>query len=604
MGLGGRLSIELHPRLFTFFTLFAGGYYGFFNDTVTDSEGVPFDPQQGGNFFGEAGLGISFYLTPQFSLGLSGAYRYYNGLYHGFRVSLGTSLHVSGFKRKIEIRDVNFTPIYPVLFKYYDDHTIGKAVIKNEERFPIRDIEVNLTIDQYMDKPKFCPAPETLLPGEQEEIDLYALLKPIILELEEELKASAEIEISYTLNGVPRKASTVETIRVHNRNGMSWDDDRKAAAFISAKDPEILKFSKQVAGIVRNTGPAVLNENLRMGMGMFQALSIYGMKYVIDPNTPSYVEASQNSEVVDFLQFPKQTLEYRGGDCDDLSILYCTLLESIGIETAFITIPGHIFAAFSLDIDPKEARRIFSRDDQFFIHEDTAWLPVEITQIGNPFLEAWETGAREWNDNSAKDSAKIHPVHTSWQTYEAAGAPSKVVSISLPGDEIFKESYSREVEEFIDQELYPKIQRLKTAITDSNKPMKLQNKLGVLYASYGMIIEAEKLFIQILESEEYAPAMINLGNIYYINDRYQEARDIYERADQIVPGKPAVLLNLARIHYEEQQYALVNKYYSELKAAAPKIGEKFAYLETVDDSVKRAESIENLKGYSVWEEED
>jgi transglutaminase-like putative cysteine protease len=34
---------------------------------------------------------------------------------------------------------------------------------------------------------------------------------------------------------------------------------------------------------------------------------------------------------------------YRAGDCDDLSILYCSLLEAIGIRTAFVTIPGHIF---------------------------------------------------------------------------------------------------------------------------------------------------------------------------------------------------------------------------------------------------------------------
>ena len=33
----------------------------------------------------------------------------------------------------------------------------------------------------------------------------------------------------------------------------------------------------------------------------------------------------------------KQTLEYRAGDCDDLSILYSALLESVGVETAFIT---------------------------------------------------------------------------------------------------------------------------------------------------------------------------------------------------------------------------------------------------------------------------
>jgi hypothetical protein len=43
-------------------------------------------------------------------------------------------------------------------------------------------------------------------------------------------------------------------------------------------------------------------------------------------------------------------LYYRGGDCDDLSILYCSLLEVLGLDTAFITVPGHIYAAFDTGI--------------------------------------------------------------------------------------------------------------------------------------------------------------------------------------------------------------------------------------------------------------
>jgi hypothetical protein len=58
---------------------------------------------------------------------------------------------------------------------------------------------------------------------------------------------------------------------------------------------------------------------------------------VVDPVTP-YKKFSQNLSV-DFLQFPNQTLEYKARDCDDLSMLYNALLESVGIKTAFITIP-------------------------------------------------------------------------------------------------------------------------------------------------------------------------------------------------------------------------------------------------------------------------
>ena len=31
---------------------------------------------------------------------------------------------------------------------------------------------------------------------------------------------------------------------MNNRNAMTWDDDRKAAAFVTAKDPALLGFAK------------------------------------------------------------------------------------------------------------------------------------------------------------------------------------------------------------------------------------------------------------------------------------------------------------------------------------------------------------------------
>jgi hypothetical protein len=66
---------------------------------------------------------------------------------------------------------------------------------------------------------------------------------------------------------------------------------------------------------------------------------------VIDPAS-SFVEISEDAAALDSLNYPYQTLYYWGGNCDDLSILYCSLLEALGVDTACITIPGHIYAAF------------------------------------------------------------------------------------------------------------------------------------------------------------------------------------------------------------------------------------------------------------------
>jgi len=70
-------------------------------------------------------------------------------------------------------------------------------------------------------------------------------------------------------------------------------------------------------------------------------------------------------------------------------------MESVGVPTAFITIPGHIYAAFSLSTDADGIRRIFSRTDELIFVDDTAWLPVEITMSQSSLEEAWQTGAKQ-----------------------------------------------------------------------------------------------------------------------------------------------------------------------------------------------------------------
>jgi hypothetical protein len=61
---------------------------------------------------------------------------------------------------------------------------------------------------------------------------------------------------------------------------------------------------------------------------MFEALRLYGINYVVDPAS-SYAALSEDASGLDSLNYPYQTLYYRSGDCDDLSILFCSLLEVI-----------------------------------------------------------------------------------------------------------------------------------------------------------------------------------------------------------------------------------------------------------------------------------
>ena len=245
---------------------------------------------------------------------------------------------------------------------------------------------------------------------------------------------SANVFVDYTVAGAQRRQEYTETLRINNRNAMNWEDDQRAAAFVTARDPTVLKFSRNVTAMLKGKASSALNAKLLLAMGMHEALCLYGLEYVVDPTTP-FIEFSQKKDAVDFLQFPQQTLEYKAGDCDDLSILYCAILESVGVDTAFITVPGHIYMAASLDMNPEEARRVFLRPDDLVFRGGRTWLPLEVTLRDGDFLKAWDSGAKQWRENLARGAAELLPVKECWEKYEAVGFSSAVVSIAMPADD-------------------------------------------------------------------------------------------------------------------------------------------------------------------------
>jgi len=504
----------------------------------------------------------------------------------------------------LEISSLEFYDIFPVFYKYYDQHPVAKAVLHNYEKTPITDIRMSLFIHQYMDVPKEVKAPPEIKAGGEAAVELNALFNNKVLEITEGTKVAAEITYEYTLRGKKYTNKYTETIRIFDRNATTWDDDRKAAAFVTAKDPSVLRFSKNVVGMIKDKGSKSINKNILTAMALYEAISLFGMSYVIDPTTP-YAEFSENKQAVDFLQFPRQTLDYRAGDCDDLSILYNALLESIGIETSFITIPGHILMAFSLDIRPEKARKSFSKPDDLIFREEKAWLPVEVTMLGNGFLKAWQTGARQWREAVSKKKEGFYPMHSAWKIYEPVGLPGTGGPVELPGSDQLVSVYLAELIKYIDREIYPKVASIREQMQKTGETAKLINKLGVIYARYGLTDKAEKEFSRALaKNNDYVPALINLGNVYYLNDDVETALKYYDSAAKKQPDNPKVLLCVARANHELENYGSARRMYNRLRALNPELANQYAYLDMRGDEATRASDAKMMRRMMVWDEEE
>lgn len=557
-------------------------------------------------------LGPSFDISPAFSMELLGSYQGFLGLTHSIGAGLGVTYRLKdrelmqgppvlkGLPPKII--NIEFDEIFPVFYKYYDDHPAGTALILNPREEEVTEITLDFYVNQYMDTPKRCSVPEILAPGETGNAEIIALFNNSVLSVTEGTKVAAELTLSYKVDGVKYTDVISETMRMQYRNAMTWDDDRRAAAFVTAKDPAIMGFAKNVASMLHEVESQAINKNLQKAIAIHNALNIYGMSYVTDPTT-SYADLSLSDTAIDFLQFPRETLTYRAGDCDDLSILHCALFEAVGIETAFITVPGHIFMAFALGLEPEEAARVFNNRDNLLIRNDKVWIPFEITAIKKSFVEAWDLGARQWNENETTGKVGFFPIRKAWEFYEPVGLPGSDEGILMPSIEKVVELFNTELSEFISREMGPQEERYQSEITRTQGQPKSYNKLGVLYARYGMIEDAVKQFENALKKGEYYPALLNLGNIMFLQDKPEEAMKYYKRASNIEPENKTVMLALARTAHILGDIQSASDYYEKLKIISPELAGRFSYLGSHREDGERASSINISEGVVIWEEE-
>jgi tetratricopeptide (TPR) repeat protein len=597
VSLGGGAGVRISPFPIAAVRISAAGGYGAAIYQGTDKTSF------GGLPFGSVGLSMSFSLSPSLSIGIGGRFDY-----HVISYGVGAFLNVAfslgaGGRARIEFPSVRFDPVFPVFYQHYDTNPLGSLILRNGENGEIKDVTVSLFVEEYMTGPKVSAVVPSMKKGEEVEVPILALFKDQILSNTSDTKVQASIFVEYSFLDEVVQAEYTDTLEVYHRNAMTWDDDRKAASFVTAQDPKVLRVSKQVASEVRDLGSSSVDLKLRESMGMFEAMKSFGIKYVIDPAS-SYIELSKNQFSLDYLQFPAQTLSYRSGDCDDLSICYSALLESVGIETAFIPVPGHIFMAFAIDVAPETMIKTFLRPDDFIVRDGKVWLPVETTAVQEGFLEAWKLGAKQWRENEAAGTAGFIPVRSAWNIYESAGAQDDDFVVAAADIEEVLSLYESEFVRFVDREVFERTQSLKTQAESSNNPGRIVNKVGVLYARYGLYDKAALEF-RAAAQEGYVPSMANLGNIFYIQDNILMAVEYFERAREREPDSVPVLAGLAKAYHELEEIERVQELYDLITKLSPDTAESLAYLDARSVTGSRASDTSERK-YStiVWDEEE
>ncbi|MDR0403360.1 MAG: hypothetical protein LBH35_07210 [Treponema sp.] len=404
--------------------------------------------------FAGGGLRAEFHLLPAFSLYAGGDYGFHlfsDAALNTLTFTAGIRLNLSEIMRgeaRLRGEKIEQRRVFPVSYAWYKDNPAARLRITNDEPNTVTNVSLSLFMDRYMGQPEPFALIPSLAPGESAEVPVTALFNEVMLSLTENVNANGRVLMSYRSLGARKETDFSVQMPVYHRNALSWDDDRRAASFVSARDPAARLFARYVASAADSLPENGLTEdslprNVRYAAALFEALAAYGIAYVIDPAS-AFVELSEDASALDSLNYPYQTLYYRGGDCDDLSILYCSLLEVLGIDTAFITIPGHIYMAFDTGSETWKADGLIEHGGRF-------WLPVEITVPGEGFYQAWRIGAREWRRFASQTAqiegeARLYPMRESWALYPPVTVPEAGDYLPLvPEEQTFTGALEREM---------------------------------------------------------------------------------------------------------------------------------------------------------------
>jgi len=384
-------------------------------------------------FITTSSLGMQFHLLPFLSLFADGSYSYRvfseGSALNSFSASAGLVINLTEImssKTRANVKKTEQYRVFPVSWAWYEQNPVAAVTLTNEEPNAITDVTLSFFLDSYMSQPwTFAKLPR-LASGSSVDVPVTALFNEVMLGLTENVNANGVIQISYRSLGSLKEDAFPIQMPIFHRNTLSWDDDRRAAAFVSPRDGSAKIFARYVENAVdlhlrsNAASSALLSipKNVRYAAAMLEALRLYGISYVIVPSL-SFVNMHADESALDNVTYPYETLYYRGGDCTYISILFCSLLEALDIETAFITIPGHLYVAFEIG------------DNDWMAHnadiieiDGKRWMPVEVTVPEEGFVRAWRIGAREWR--SAAADAALFPIRECWKVY-----PPVTVTVSV-----------------------------------------------------------------------------------------------------------------------------------------------------------------------------
>ena len=436
--------------------------------------------------------------------------------------------------------------VFPLLYTIYKNNPFGTITINNHETAEIRNVVVKFRSEGYTASELECGRIKMIHKHRSENVAFCADFSDKLLRFSESGQISGEIVIEYELLGDERVSVVPVTVSVYNRNTVRWFDPAMISSFVSTSSQEVLEFSKFMVGVARNYLHTGLNRNMQFAIYLFEGINTAGIAYENTSDTP-YDTVHLNPQILDYVQYPYQTLTYRSGDKDDVGILYMSMLESVGIGAAYIPMEEDFIIAVLLGDDSNSIRNMFDGTDRILIVDDKVWIPLSMSEIGSGFMESWTRGV-ELVQTAIEQEEDIDFIVLSdaWQMYPPSGFSTGENNIKLPSEKALAATVENVLSQYINNDFGPKITEVQARIKAEGASPELYNQLGMLYVRAGLFQNAMAVY-EVSAKMGSISAMNNLGNLCTLQNDYNGAMEWYKKVIEIDPKNSTAIRNLERI---------------------------------------------------------
>lgn len=257
-------------------------------------------------------------------------------------------------KPELSIEVVVLPEVMPAVYKIYSGvggNFLAKTIIKNTGSEPVTNFHISYTIPGYIETAAQEDYP-IILPGQTVNDYCYPTFDgDQMATIHSETRTELDVNYSYDGSGGVKGTSKFFEFLGHNdwvrtnlpqEDWLTFDDQvdnaRMLAAFVTKDDPTVNKIAKQLtSGIFTATDDGTWQAIY----AIYNAVRDAGFRYI----TESTAFWAQNAQEV---QLPSETIDNGAGNCVDLSVLFSSLLEAVGVKTYLCLSTGHCQVAFQL----------------------------------------------------------------------------------------------------------------------------------------------------------------------------------------------------------------------------------------------------------------